>query len=113
MRSWIATLLVVFQFVAGNCQTSDLQSLVDTLKKTARPGAGITDEEQEMAKKVQHIGAGAIPYLLLLLRDKNEDVRDLAAYTLPLRWAYGLAGCFFTQRKPIWPWRSLAKQMSV
>jgi hypothetical protein len=27
--------------------------------------------------------------------------------------AYCFVGCFFTQRKPIWPWRSLAKQMSV
>jgi hypothetical protein len=26
---------------------------------------------------------------------------------------YCFPGCFFTQRKPIWPWRSLAKQMSV
>jgi hypothetical protein len=28
-----------------------------------------------------------------------------------LRWLK--AGGFFTQRKPIWPWRSLAKQVSV
>jgi HEAT repeat protein len=82
MKTLIAALLVVFGCVAGNTQTADVKSLVNTLKKTAQPGTGITAEEQEMAKKVWNAGAEAIPYLLPLLQDTNKDVRDLAGYTL-------------------------------
>ena len=82
MKTFVAALLVVFGCVTGPPQPSDVKSLVDALKKAAKPGEGIAGEEQEMAKKVQSFGSEAIPYLLLLLQDKNKDARDLASYTL-------------------------------
>ena len=82
MKPFITALLIFLVCFAAGAQTSDVESVVAALKKAAKPGAGITPEEQEIAKKVESIEPKAIPYLLALLRDENEDVRDLASYTL-------------------------------
>ena len=45
--------------------------------------AGAFRAHQEVAERVMDsTGPAAIPYLLRLLHDKNEDVRDLASFTL-------------------------------
>src|SRR5258706_2841449 len=82
MKAFISELVIFLVCFAAAAQTSEVESVVAALKKAARPGAGITPEEQEIAKKVESFGPEAIPYLLILLRDKNEDVRSLASYTL-------------------------------
>ena len=82
MRSLLILALILFATPAQSLAASRAEVLVETLRKTAKPGNGIAEEEQKIAKKVQFTGPAAIPYLLRLLRDKNEDVRDLAAFTL-------------------------------
>ncbi len=80
-RSFMA-LLILFSSLSETVCASEVETLVETLKKTAKPGSGITEEEQEIAKKLHATGPAAIPYLLPLLREKNKDVRELASYTL-------------------------------
>lgn len=82
VKSLLMALLIPLSSMAETVRASEAEALVETLKKTAKPGSGIAEEEQEIAKKLQATGAAAIPYLLPLLREKNEDVRDLASYTL-------------------------------
>ena len=82
MRSISILALIALGLAFQNTYAADAAALVETLKRTAMPGNGITAEEQEIAKKVQVVGTAAIPYLLNLLQDKNEDVRALASYTL-------------------------------
>lgn len=77
--------IVVLMFLGSMTEkllASDAKELVEKLKKTAQPGEGITSREQKIAERVQAAGAAAIPYLLPLLRDDDEEVRALAAYTL-------------------------------
>lgn len=82
MRSLLILALILFGCGPPDVRASDAKTLVKTLKATAQPGSGITQEEQEVAKKLQAVGPAAIPYLLPLLRDQNEDIRALASYTL-------------------------------
>jgi hypothetical protein len=60
----------------------DAASLVETLKKSANSSNGISATEQNIAEKIQKLGAPAIPFLLPLLRDENEGLRELVSYTL-------------------------------
>lgn len=82
MKNWFMAFLILFSVLSETARASEVETLVETLKKTAKPGAGITEDEQEIAEKLQAIGPSTIPYLLPLLREKDKDVRDLASYTL-------------------------------
>lgn len=82
MRILPLLVFIVFGLVSHTVQGSDAEALVGILKKAAQSGGGITEREQNAAEKLQEIGPAAIPYLLPLLREKNEGVRDLASYTL-------------------------------
>ena len=45
-------------------------------------GRGISKAEGDLASKVQSYGPEAIPYLIELLEDENQGVRQLAGYTI-------------------------------
>ncbi len=74
--------LVLLGFIPRISPAIDVQKLVEELKKAAAPGGGIGIKGQRVAIKLQSAGPVVIPYLLALLRDKNEDVKNLASYTL-------------------------------
>jgi len=82
MKTLFTLMLAIFGCMGRIVCASEVETLVEELKKTAKPDPGISTEGQEIAKKLQAIGAGAIPYLLPLLRDKNEAVRTLTSYVL-------------------------------
>jgi HEAT repeat protein len=75
-------LLFLVLMLPSIVRSDDAQVAVEALKKVAQKGNGITQEESAEAGKVQSIGATAIPHLIPLLRDKDEDIRALAAYTV-------------------------------
>ncbi len=82
MKSLLILALILFATTTQSIAAARAEVLVERLRKTAKPGNGIAEEEQKIVKKVQSAGPAAIPHLLRLLRDNNEDVRDLAAFTL-------------------------------
>jgi HEAT repeat protein len=82
MKLLIAAFLLLLVCVSRSDSAPTAQQWVETLRKAATPNDGIGKEEQKIAQQVRAAGPAAIPYLLWLLRDENEDVRELAAFTL-------------------------------
>lgn len=75
--------IVWLALFAGDPQrTNGLDALVRRIPEVASPARGISDAEHTLATELQRLGAAAIPRLLPLLADPNEDVRDLVGYTL-------------------------------
>jgi HEAT repeat protein len=58
------------------------ERLITKLKAVASPDRGTTQAEEEVAEELWKVGPKAVPLLLPLLKDNNEDVRELASYTL-------------------------------
>ena len=82
MKALILLILLLCGATQHVVYASEVEKLVETLKKVAKPDAGIPSEGQEVAQKLQAIGPEAIPYLLPLLRSENHDVSTLASYVL-------------------------------
>jgi HEAT repeat protein len=82
MKARIIPALLLLGWIPLDVGASEIEVLVERLKKTAKAGIGITKEEQAVAAKLQALGSMTIPYLLPLLRDRNGDIRDLTSYTL-------------------------------
>lgn len=62
------------------CDT--LESCIAQYSQVAVAGRGISKAEGDLAGKVQSYGPEAIPYLIELLEDENQGVRQLAGYTI-------------------------------
>ncbi len=62
------------------CDT--LESCIAQYPQVAVAGRGISKAEGDLASKVQSYGPEAIPYLIELLEDENQGVRQLAGYTI-------------------------------
>ncbi len=58
---------------------ADIPSLVE---KSAVAEDRITDDEMETARRIQELGPAAIPYLLPLLKHRDQYVRKLASFTV-------------------------------
>lgn len=82
MKSLLLLALILSASQVQSLAASRAETLVETLRMTAQPDSAMTDQEQSIAKKVQAIGPDAIPFLLRLLHDNDDEVRSLAAYTL-------------------------------
>ena len=82
MKILFTLAVMVFGCVLPSICGSEAEILVKKLKQEATAGKGVAKGGREVAEKLQAIGAGAVPYLLPLLRDKDEGVRRLASYTL-------------------------------
>jgi HEAT repeat protein len=74
--------IITFGLMPLNSPSAEVEVLIEKLKKAADPGRGITEEESKIARQLQAFGAEAVPPLLALLQDNNEQVRDVASYTL-------------------------------
>ncbi|EDY16175.1 PBS lyase HEAT domain protein repeat-containing protein [Chthoniobacter flavus Ellin428] len=81
MKAVLALVLIVLALPL-TVRASEIDTLVQQIKRTRNTSRGISDDEQKIAGKLQAIGASAIPSLLPLLRDPNQNVRDAAAYVL-------------------------------
>ncbi len=62
------------------CET--LETCTAQYSEVAVGGLGITKTEGDLARKVQSYGPEAIPFLIELLEDENQGVRQLAGYTI-------------------------------
>src|ERR1700678_3576222 len=82
MKILLALALILFGCTTPNIWASDVGALIEKPKGATSKDNGISDQGQEIAKELQHIGPEAIPYLLPLLRDNDKAVRDLASYAL-------------------------------
>jgi hypothetical protein len=51
------------------------------VRQVAEPEAGISPQEEAVAKKVQSLGPDAVAPTLELLQDPDKKVRELAGYT--------------------------------
>lgn len=79
-RAVAGLLLLTGTARAETCTT--LEACLARFPAVASSDSGIGREEQELAKVVRGYGATAIPPLLELLENDQENVRTLAAYTL-------------------------------
>src|SRR5688572_23938202 len=82
MRCSLMLAIITFGLMPLNSPSAEVEVLIEKLKKAADPGRGITEEESKIARQLQAFGAEAVPPLLALLQDNNEQVRDVASYTL-------------------------------
>jgi hypothetical protein len=63
MEMLVSAIVLFTGCTLASAQNSRAESMVEALKKMAKPGWGISVEQQQMARKVQSIGAEAVPYL--------------------------------------------------
>lgn len=78
----ILVLVVAAMTIPLEIRAGEIETLIQRIKNTSNTSAGISSEEQEVAKELQAIGPEAIAYLLPLLSHPNKNVREAAGYAL-------------------------------